>query len=78
MGLDADRVLRETSDADLMEGIYIKVEEGGEVVDRMKYVRSDFLQSVEESGSHWLDRPIIPNGITADIAELFELEYRPR
>lgn len=78
MGLDADRVLRETSGASLMEGIYIKVEEGGEVVDRMKYVRSDFLQSVEESGSHWLDRPIIPNGITADISELFEPEYRAR
>ena len=78
MGLDADRVLRETSGASFMEGIYIKVEEGGEVVDRMKYVRSDFLQSVEESGSHWLDRPIIPNGITADISELFEPEYRAR
>ena len=78
MGLDADRVLRETSGASLMEGIYIKVEEGGEVVDRMKYVRSDFLQSVEESGSHWLDRPIIPNGITADISELFEPEYIAR
>ncbi len=75
MGLDVDRVLRETSDANLMEGIYIKVEENGEVVDRMKYVRADFLQSVEESGSHWLDRPIIPNGITADITELFAPEY---
>ena len=75
MGLDADRVLRETSDANLMEGIYIKVEENGEVLDRMKYVRADFLQSVEESGSHWLDRPIIPNGITADITELFAPEY---
>ena len=78
MGLDTDRVLRETSDANLMEGIYIKVEENGEVVDRMKYVRADFLQSVEESDSHWLDRPIIPNGITTDIAELFEPEYKPR
>ena len=77
MGLDADRVLRETSAANLMEGIYIKVEECGEVVDRMKYVRADFLQSVEESDSHWLDRPIIPNGITADITELFEPEYKP-
>ena len=32
MGLDAYRVLRETADANLMEGIYIKVEENGEVV----------------------------------------------
>ena len=54
-----------------MEGIYIKVEENGEVVDRMKYVRASFLQTVEESQSHWLDRPIIPNRITKAINDLF-------
>lgn len=77
MGLDADRVLRETAPTNMMEGIYIKVEEDGQVVDRMKYVRADFLQSVEESGSHWLDRPIVPNGITADITDLFVSDYNP-
>ncbi len=77
MDLDAERVLRETSQSRLMEGIYIKVEEDGQVVDRMKYVRVDFLQSIEVSESHWLDRPIVPNGITAEIAKLFEPEYRP-
>jgi hypothetical protein len=70
-GLDADRVCRETDASRLMEGIYIKVEEGGEVVDRMKYVRASFLQTVEESQSHWLDRPIVPNRITKTIGELF-------
>ena len=71
LGLDADRVCRETDAARTMEGIYIKVEENGEVVDRMKYVRASFLQTVEESQSHWLDRPIIPNRITKAINDLF-------
>ena len=55
----------------MMEGLYIKVEENGEVVDRMKYVRASFLQTVEESQSHWLDRPIVPNRITSTIHDLF-------
>lgn len=71
LGLDADRVCRETDVARTMEGIYIKVEENGEVVDRMKYVRASFLQTVEESQSHWLDRPIVPNRITSTIDNLF-------
>lgn len=71
IGLDADRICRETDASRTMEGIYIKVEEGGEVVDRMKYVRASFLQTVEESQSHWLDRPIVPNCLTVPITELF-------
>lgn len=71
LGLDADRICRETDASRTMEGIYIKVEENDEVVDRMKYVRASFLQTVEESQSHWLDRPIVPNRITVPIAELF-------
>ena len=71
LSLDADRVCRETDASRTMEGIYIKVEENGEVVDRMKYVRASFLQTVEESQSHWLDRPIVPNRITSTIHDLF-------
>ena len=70
-GLDADRIQRETDAARTMEGIYIKVEENGRVVDRMKYVRASFLQTVEESPTNWLDRPIVPNRITIPMAELF-------
>ena len=71
LGLDADRICRETDASRTMEGIYIKVEENGEVTDRMKFVRASFLQTVEESQSHWLDRPIVPNRITVPITELF-------
>lgn len=72
LGLDADRVCRETDRTRTMEGIYIKVEENGEVVDRMKYVRASFLQTVEVSQSHWLDRPIVPNRIINKIEDLFK------
>ena len=49
-----------------MEGLYIKVEEEGLVQERYKYVRAGFLQTVLNSHSHWLDRPIIPNGLRPD------------
>jgi len=71
LGLDADQICRETDAARTMEGIYIKVEENGEVVDRMKYVRASFLQTVETPQTQWLDRPIVPNRITQTILELF-------
>jgi hypothetical protein len=68
--LDARQVLAETDQSGLMEGLYIKVEEDGVVQERYKYVRAGFLQTVLNSHSHWLDRPIIPNGLRAD-ATLF-------
>ena len=70
-GQDPERVCRETDHRRTMEGLYIKVEEGGAVVDRMKYVRATFLQVVEESKTHWLERPIIPNGLARPIDALF-------
>jgi hypothetical protein len=60
-GLDAERVLRETDASGWMEGLYVKVEDGGAVTERFKYVRSGFLQTVLDAGDHWLDRPILPN-----------------
>lgn len=60
-GLDVARVRRETDATDTMEGLYIKVEQGDRVVGRYKWVRASFLQVVEESDSHWLSRPLIPN-----------------
>ncbi|HVG19836.1 MAG TPA: RNA ligase family protein [Blastocatellia bacterium] len=59
--LDSARALRETDSSGLMEGLYLKVEEGGRVTERFKFVRDSFLQAVGESGDHWLNRPIIPN-----------------
>lgn len=68
--LDADRICRETDASMTMEGLYIKVEEEGRVQERVKFVRSSFLQTVEESGTHWLERPIVPNGLQGTLEEL--------
>ena len=60
-GLDVQRQVRETDPSLTMEGLYIKVEADGEVKERVKYVRHSFYQCVDASGSHWQQRPIIPN-----------------
>ena len=69
-GVDNERVWNETDRSNLMEGLYVKVEEGGAVVERYKYVRADFLTAVFDSGTHWLKRPIVPNRLR-DGVDLF-------
>ena len=54
--LDADRICSETELSGLMEGLYIKVEEQGQVTGRLKYVRAAFLQCVDFSENHWIDK----------------------
>jgi hypothetical protein len=66
-GLDAERALRETDSSGLMEGLYIKVEDDGRVIERFKFVRGSFLQSVDDSGDHWLSRPVISNQLREGI-----------
>ena len=66
-GLAAEAVWRETDPSDLAEGLYIKVEEDGRVVERYKWVRASFLTRVLDSGSHWLQRPIVPNQLAAGV-----------
>ena len=73
-GLDPDRICRETDPSMMMEGLYIKIEEDGEVKRRLKYVRGGFRQCIEESQTHWLNRPIIPNQISVSMDELFRMK----
>ncbi len=61
LSLDENRTLRETDPSADMEGLYIKVEENEEVVERYKFIRPSFLTAVVQSESHWLSRPIVPN-----------------
>lgn len=75
LDLDEERQLRETDPSDTMEGLYIKIEEDGRVVGRLKYVRASFTQTVEVSQTHWLDRPIVPNGLALPLEALFLPEY---
>lgn len=69
-GQNPQQVQKETDPSDLAEGLYIKVEEDGVVKERYKWVRFDFLQSVFDSGSHWQDRPLLPN-LLQDGVDLF-------
>jgi len=62
-----ETVRLQTDTSDLMEGLYIKVEDSGSVVDRLKYVRHDFLRSVVNSRSHWQSRPILPNRLAPGV-----------
>lgn len=61
INLDPERAHQETDPSPLAEGLYIKVEEQGQVTERYKYIRASFLTQVQDSESHWLDRPILPN-----------------
>jgi len=60
-GQDFERVSSETDMTGLMEGLYIKVEEDGRVVERFKLVRGDFVNKITEGDEHHLNRPSIPN-----------------
>lgn len=73
LGLDGERVIRETDSRNHMEGLYIKVEEDGIVKERYKFVRAQFLATVLESQSHWLQRPVIPNGLVRG-TDLFSIQ----
>ncbi|HVI40107.1 MAG TPA: RNA ligase family protein [Anaerovoracaceae bacterium] len=62
-------VIKETDLSGLMEGLYIKVEENGRVVERYKYIRKGFLDIILGSGTHWKDRPVIINQLTPGARE---------
>ncbi|MGI9414358.1 MAG: RNA ligase family protein [Hyphomicrobiales bacterium] len=60
---DMERVSRETDPSDDMEGLYIKLEDDDRVVGRVKFIRTSFLTNVIRSETHWLDRPLLQNGL---------------
>lgn len=69
-GVNPETAARQTDLSGIMEGIYIKVEEGDYVIDRLKFVRASFLNTILDSESHWVSRPIVANRL-ADGADLF-------
>jgi len=74
-GADAGLTIRQTDLTGVMEGIYIKVEDGDYVTDRLKFVRGSFLNTILDSESHWVNRPIVPNRL-ADGVDLFDLQRK--
>jgi hypothetical protein len=71
--LNADLAIQQTNQSSLMEGLYIKVETPELTIARYKYVRADFLTTILQSESHWLNRPIIPNQLQAGV-DLFGMD----
>jgi phosphoglycolate phosphatase-like HAD superfamily hydrolase len=63
LGLDVDRVIKETDLDPNMEGLYVKWEEDGIIKGRYKFVRQSFTCALLDSGTHWHSRPIVPNGL---------------
>jgi len=66
-GSRPDMVDRQTEDSDLAEGLYLRHEDADRVLGRYKFVRRDFQQAIQAAQGHWLDRPILPNGLAAGI-----------
>jgi hypothetical protein len=65
--LDPERRWDETDLSDDAEGLYVKVEEDGQVVARYKFIRHSFLTTVLDSETHWLQRPIVPNRLAPGV-----------
>ncbi|MEZ4454779.1 MAG: RNA ligase family protein [Nannocystaceae bacterium] len=66
-GVGREQALRETCGADAMEGLYLKVEDEARVTMRLKWVRASFLNAILDSGTHWLERPIIANQLAPGV-----------
>ena len=59
--LDPEEVMKQSDVTLLGEGLYIKDETSGIVKGRYKWVRPDFLQTIKDSGSHWMGRRTLQN-----------------
>lgn len=66
VGVDYQKILSETDQSGLMEGLYIKQEDDFQVINRYKFVRYEFLQCILNSGSHLIDRIPVYNSVLGD------------
>jgi len=51
----------------LAEGLYLKAENERDTIGRAKYVRTEFIQEIEDS-EHWQNRTVIQNGLAEGIS----------
>lgn len=52
---------------DKPEGLYLKVEKKGEVIERYKMVRDEFIQHIIDKDQHWKEKPIEVQGLAEGI-----------
>ena len=65
--LDLQRCWSQADTSDLAEGLYVKVEQGGVVSARYKWVRSDFVQAILDSKMHHSQQPFVPNQLAPGV-----------
>jgi hypothetical protein len=65
--LDLTTAWKRVDKSDLMEGLYIKVEEDGVVKERYKFVRHDFVQTILDTEVHHSKQPFIPNQLAPGV-----------
>lgn len=63
---DLEKVLKETDQSELAEGLYIKHEDEHKVIGRYKYVRYEFVEGIINSGTYLIDREPIRNSLLGD------------
>ncbi|WP_218966930.1 hypothetical protein [Snodgrassella communis] len=68
--LDLGKAWQQCDDSDLMEGLYLKIESEEQTINRLKWVRQDFVQAILDAGQHHSEQPFIPNQL-AQNAELY-------
>lgn len=65
--LDLSRAWQQCDQSDLMEGLYLKLETPAQTIDRLKWVRADFVQSILDAKQHHSEQPFIPNQLTEGV-----------
>lgn len=68
--LDLEKAWKQCDKSERAEGLYGKVEESGETVDRFKLVRADFVQAILDSDKHHAEQPFVPNQLHP-LADIF-------
>lgn len=76
-GYDLEKCWSQADASDKPEGLYIKIEEDDRVVERYKWVRSDFVQTILESKIHHSKQPFVPNGLAPGV-DIFAPELAVR
>jgi hypothetical protein len=65
--LDLTKAWQQCDGSDLMEGLYLKVESDTQTVDRLKWIRCDFVQAILDAGQHHSEQPFIPNQLAEGV-----------
>ncbi|WP_179854791.1 RNA ligase family protein [Gilliamella sp. Occ4-3] len=65
--LDLSKAWQQCDNSDLMEGLYLKIESEEQTIDRLKWVRQDFVQAILDAGQHHSEQPFIPNQLAQGV-----------